>query len=255
MLYIEQFVYTNKMREVHSLEKLGFALLTMIICLASSDRLVIPLLTTLIMSCLLVAKARIPLRVLLKLFSIPLGFLLISAITIALTISKQPEDLTSFIRLGDFYLGFTTEGLRLAIQTTSVSLGAVSCLYFLALTTPTTELLYSLRLIKLPSLLIELMTLIYRFIFLFLETALQIYTAQSSRWGYSNMRRSFTSLGLLLANVWGKAYFKSRQLYTGMLSRGYENELKLLNPKMNFSARTLFLFVTTDLLLLILAII
>ncbi|WP_240491804.1 CbiQ family ECF transporter T component, partial [Acinetobacter baumannii] len=48
------------------------------------------------------------------------------------------------------------------------SLASVSCLYFILLTVPFTELLAVLRRMKMPVLLTDLLLVMYRFVFVFL---------------------------------------------------------------------------------------
>jgi len=254
MFYVDQFVYTNKLRAIHPLEKLLFSVATIVICQAA-NQVAVSLAIIALMVGLLLVKAKIASGVLLKLFTIPLGFLLVGVTTIAAVISGQNEGMIQAIRIGSFYIGVSAASLTSAMKTGVISLSTLSCLYFLALTTPITEIVYALRLLKLPSILVELMTLIYRFIFLFLETTLQIYTAQSSRWGYSSFRRSLHSLGVLLANVWGRAFFKTQALYTGLLSRGYDEDLRFLSPRQQYSYKWIGFFAITDLVLLTVALI
>ena len=58
-----------------------------------------------------------------------------------------------------------------------------SCLYFLALSTPMTDILNELRKLRIPALLLELMMLTYRFIFVLLEIASSILTPRNPGWG------------------------------------------------------------------------
>lgn len=252
MFYVDQFVYSNKMRLFHPLEKTVFALATMVICLAAPQPLV-HLLVLGIMLGLLYFKAGIPGQVLLKLMSIPLSFLLISVLTVAVTVGTVEENMLASFTISGWQIGVTLAGLKLAGVIFLRSLSTVSCLYFLALTVPMIELIYVFQIFKVPALLTELMMLIYRFIFVFIDTAFSIYTAQSSRWGYSSFKRSINSFGLLFANLWAKAFFKSQALYNSMLSRGYEKEIRVLNPPFSFSTAAILLFAGIDLSLLVIA--
>lgn len=63
-------------------------------------------------------------------------------------------------------------------------------MYFLALNTPVTDVTMALERMHVPHLLVELMELIYRFIFVLTETASRIRLAQESRLGYQGLRRS-----------------------------------------------------------------
>jgi cobalt/nickel transport system permease protein len=112
-------------------------------------------------------------------------------------------------------------------------------------------LLYVLKIFKIPTLILELMLLIYRFIFVFIEIAINIYTAQSSRLGHCSIRKSINSFGLLFANLWGKGFFKSQALFTSLLSRGYKDELKVLYKTYQFSIANIVTYSFFVLLLLV----
>jgi cobalt/nickel transport system permease protein len=252
MLYIDQFVYTNKMRFFHPGEKLFFSLITMIICLLINNPFM-HLTVIGVMIGLLVGKARIPGYVLGKILLVPLVFLLLGVITVALSWNNDGIGMLASVRIGDYFLGTTKEDLMSAGRIFLRALSSVTCLIFLAFTVPMIDMIYVLKLLKVPSLIIEMMLLIYRFIFVFVETAFHIYTAQSSRWGYSGFKRSVYSFGMLFANLWGKVYFKTRFLMESLLSRGYEGEIRVLYATPKFSGKNIFFFVTIDLALIVIA--
>lgn len=251
MLYVDEFVYANKLRFAHPLEKTIFAITTMVIGLVIGKP-VVNISITFILLLLLSQKAKIPGFVLRKLMFIPIGFLILGVIPIILNLSTSSSEFLFFIKIGKYYLGFTQGSLLLAVNTIFRAISSVTCLYFLALTTPMIELIYVLNLFRMPSLIIELMILIYRFIFVFIETAFNIYTAQSSRWGYSSFKRSIISCGLLFSNLWGRTFLKSQALFTSLISRGYENELRVLNPKFMFT-KNIYLYIIIEVLLIVLA--
>ncbi|MBT9141346.1 MAG: Cobalt transport protein CbiQ [Dehalococcoidia bacterium] len=254
MLYVDQYVYTNKILNTHPLEKFGFALLTMLICLLA-ERPAVHLATIVIMLGILVYIAGIPCSVVLKLLSLPLGFLLVGVITLALTVSGDPAEMLAIVKLGPYGVGVTERSLELAMSTLLRALSSVSSLYFLALTTPMTDLIYVLGVLRIPRIVTELMAVIYRFIFIFLETAFYIYTAQSSRWGYSSFRRSLYSFGLLFGNIWSKAFIRAQAMFTSLLSRGYEEEIRVLHPPYRFSSYSIAAYAGLDAFLLLLTIV
>lgn len=252
MLYIDQFVYANKMRTSHPSEKFAFAIITLGICLIAQKPL-INFSVIAVMLGLLLFKAGIPGRVVLKLMLVPLSFLLIGVATVAVVFSPSNTGMLVSWELGSLHLGVTGNSFNLALSILLRALSSVTCLYFLALTVPMIELIYVLQTLRVPAIFIELMMLIYRFIFVFLETAFNIYTAQSSRWGYCNFKRSMYSFGILFGNLWQKVFFKSKALFNCLLSRGYENELKVINPRYKFSLANIMVFSLIDLGLIVLA--
>lgn len=248
MLYIEQFVYSNKLRHTHPLERVIFALITMIMALIIKDWQV-HLLIIFSMVILLVHKAKIKASVILKLMLIPLGFLIIGVLTIAFQISSSDLNYLFYFNIFNLNIGITASSLQTAFNTLTVSLSAVSCLYFMTLTTPMVEIIYVLQKLKVPDSIIELMTLIYRFIFVFINTAFNIYYAQQARYGHSTFKKSLNSFAILFGNLWGKAFFKSKNLLQSLESRGFEGNIKVLNPEYSFSRNNIISFVLLDLLI------
>ena len=248
MLYIEQFVYSNKLRHTHPLERVIFALVTMIMALIIKDWQV-HLLIIFFMVILLVHKAKIKASVILKLMLIPLGFLIIGVLTIAFQISFSDLNYLFYFNIFNLNIGITASSLQTAFKTLTVSLSAVSCLYFMTLTTPMVEIIYVLQKLKVPDSIIELMTLIYRFIFVFINTAFNIYYAQQARYGHSTFKKSLNSFAILFGNLWGKAFFKSKNLLQSLESRGFEGNIKVLNPEYSFSRNNIISFVLLDLLI------
>lgn len=245
MFYVDQYVYANKMRSDHPMERFVFSIVTMGLCIVANKPL-INIIVIGIMLGLLIYKAKIPSHVVLKLMAMPLSFLLIGVLTVAIVFKTQSAGMVLSIKLGSYYLGVSESSLNLAGIIMLRSLSSVSCLYFLALTVPMIELIYVLQKLKVPAIVVELMMLMYRFIFVFVETAFNIYTAQSSRWGYSSFKRSIYSFGSLFGNLCQKVFIKTKFLFESLLSRGYESELRVINPHYRFSRNNIIIFSLID---------
>jgi len=226
-------------------------MLTMVICI-TSPTIITPLIILILMAGAIVLKAGIPTRVFMKLLVIPFSFLLISVLTIAFSISTNPSGFWLAQNVNGFVIGIRYPELIKAVHLFFKSLGAISCLYFLALTTPITELITILHKIKVPYIITELMALIYRFIFVFLDTAGTIRRAQSSRLGYISMRSSYRSLSQLFSALLGKVFLKSRELYDAMSARCYTGEIKVLTKKYPVSLKNYFSIVALEIPLILL---
>ncbi|PKM48010.1 MAG: cobalt ECF transporter T component CbiQ [Firmicutes bacterium HGW-Firmicutes-8] len=255
MLNIDGFAYNNRLRHVHPLEKAGFAMITMFLCLGFSLP-VISYLVIILMAAAIVGCAGIPLKIYLKLMSLPFTFLLIGALTIAVSVTTQGVDAgwLAGITVSGITVGLTYNGLATAGGLFCKSLGAVSCLYFLSLTTPAVEMTAVMRKLKIPSLFIELTDLVYRFIFVMLETADDIYISQSSRWGYASLKTSMKSLGQMTAALFVKALHRSRMLFIALSSRGYTGQINVLAPEYTVSVNNIILIAVIESTLLITAV-
>lgn len=234
MLYIDQYVYQNKLRSTHPVERVVFAGVNLLCCVAA-DKPLVHLVVAAVMIWLLVGFSKIPAFVITRMMLAPAAFLLLGGLAIAVSVSASPDGMAGSLQLGPLYLGATGQSVTRAAVTITKSVGATSALYFLVLTTPLSELLFVLRKLRVPAVVIELTMLIYRFIFVFLETAFAMYNAQSARLGFISFKCSLNSFGLLFANLWIKAFLRSQAVYNSLLSRGYNGSLAVLNPEFGFS--------------------
>ncbi len=219
MFAIDRHAWTNRWRDRHPGERLllaggGLLILSLLPVFTAAP------LILLVMSVATVAGAGIPARDLLAFMAIPAGFLLTGVPFLAISL-----DLDDGMRLA-----FSSAGAMTALEVTLRALAALSCLALLALTTPVVELVVLLRRLGVPSAIVEIMLLIYRLIFLFMEQAITGQHAQAARQGYSTFGRSLRSLGQLVATLLQRALQRARRLETGLAARGFEGELRVLSP-------------------------
>ena len=121
--------------------------------------------------------------------------------------------------------GARTAGFLVMRVLDSLSLGLL-----LVLTTPWTKLLAALRWLRLPSLIVAVLGMTYRYIFLLLHTTNAMFLARRSRTigGFSgNENRRW--LGRALVTTMMKSQYLSEEVYLAMLSRGYQGEVYILS--------------------------
>ncbi len=252
MFQIDYYAYSNRMVSIHPAEKFSFSFITMLICLVINSY-AISLAVILLMTGAVVLRAGIPCRLFLKLMAMPAAFLLVgvAAIALSVSLSGQAEGTLWGFSLAGVSVGVAAENLALAGSIFLKSLAAASCLYFLALTTPMVDIISLLRKIKAPSLFVELMGLVYRFIFVLAETAEKIYTSQSSRLGYVNMNRGYHSLGQLVSNLFIKSYHRSKMLFNALVSRCYTGEIAVLERSYSISPGNIAIILILDISLVL----
>jgi cobalt/nickel transport system permease protein len=227
IMNIDRLAYTSRLKNIDPVQKLIFALITLCICLWANE-IIISIIVVLIMTFITVVNGKIPLKVFLGLMFLPVSFLVIGVVTIAINISTKSVGFLWYFYLDGNYIGVSVLGLETALKLFFKALGSVSCMYFLSLNTPMVSLMSSFKRLKIPKLIIELMELIYRFIFVLIETADTIYTAQNARLGYSRISLAYRSISVLIASVFIRAYKRSDEVYISLESRGYDGELNVL---------------------------
>ncbi len=117
--------------------------------------------------------------------------------------------------------------------------GAVSALYFLTLSTPAGEVVRLLGKLHVPGIVTELMYLIYRYIFIMMDTQGRIRTAAESRLGYRDFITSCKTFGASLGNLLVITLKRSGAYYDAMESRGYDGELLFMEEERQFKIRWL----------------
>jgi cobalt/nickel transport system permease protein len=220
MTNFNDYAYSSKLKEVQTRHKLFFCM-TALLTHLWADYLPTSILILLLMSWHTLYKGGISYKIYFKMLLLPLSFLLMSTVVIALP-------LTQASLYQAFHLFFK-------------SFGALSCLYYLSLTTPFVSILNTLAKWKIPLLFIELMSLMYRFIFILLETCHHMLIAQKVRLGYSTYQTSLRSFSKLFATLFIHAFKRATLLYTALEARGYDGELKFIEePVKQTSSHYLF---------------
>ena len=225
MLYLDYLSYHNRFVHISILEKLAVGLGGLLLAVSSGTP-VMNLAVFLFMSAILWRAGMNWLR----LWGTLLPFLLTAVLTILFSFSWQPFDALWQMRLGPVHVGITAAG-RSAMESALLrSVAAASCLLMLAGTTPVSYLAAWASQLRVLRPVLEVALLAYRFIFVILHTAGQIYTAQQSRLGYSTLSRSLRSIGILAANLGRKSFLTARDLFIGLSSRNYTDRLVFRYP-------------------------
>ena len=224
----DRYAYQSKLRRVSPMPKLLLAAVSLLLCLCCGS-VAVGLATLVGMGVLTWLLGGLSPRVYLHFLKIPLAFLLIGSITVLFHSYPEGAAVLAAVPVGGRLWGFDAAALRQASTLFCRAMGAVACMYFLTLNTPVTDVTMALEKLRVPRLLVELMELIYRFIFVLAETASNIRLAQESRLGYQGFRRSVRSLGELSSMVFLRAWRKAQSIYTALESRGYTGSLTTLS--------------------------
>lgn len=163
----------------------------------------------------------------LSMFALPAVFLLLSSIALLWDYASTAVDVIRVPFCGS-YLVLRAEA---QVQTRLVlarALGAVSCLYFLNLSTPMPELLSALRRVHVPIVVIDLAVLIYRYIFLVLSTYHRMKDAAASRLGYGTPRHSLRTTGRVYGNLLACSFRRAGACFDAMESRCYDGDIQFL---------------------------
>lgn len=242
MLYLDYLSYNNSLRHISVTEKLLFCGTGLMAAVTFSQPATLAAIFLLTHSIMLAAQ--IPAGYIARLWVGPAAFLAIGLVTVIINISSNAFPAYYLVQLGPFYLGVTQSGLQAAQLLAMRSAAAVSCLFLLATTTPVMHIVALGARVKPLRLIMEITLLTYRFIFVILATAGRIYTAQQSRLGYTDGRKTLASLASLASNLGRTAFLTARDLNIALLSRNYTDRLVLRCPKQAVNRlRITFIFI------------
>jgi cobalt/nickel transport system permease protein len=200
------------------------------------------------MTCVIIFAARIPPLFYGKLLLLPIFFLSAGVLTVATNANSR--DMIFGVLFFHNPIGVSASSLNEAAVLFMKALGAVSCLYFLILTVPVTEIIHILRKCKVPTLFIELMTIVYKFIFIIFETMNRIYVSQKSRLGYGNYITGYKSLGRLISSLFIISLKRYEDMYNALESRCFTGDFHFYGRDYIFSKTRISMMVGFDGLML-----
>lgn len=225
MHWIDQFAYNNRIRRLDPAYKAGFSLAILLLCLTIAIPWV-SLILMMVMVSLSIFWAGLPARFVLKLLVLEGSFLFFGILGVAVSIATDSNP--GAIPLGPFWLNVTPDSLYLALVLLTRSLGCAAAMNFLALTTPLVDLIDLFRRVHIPDLLIDLMTLIYRFIFTLTDCLERMVLAQQVRLGFTGWRGMLRSSGQIAANLFIEAFRRSQKLEIALQGRAWDGSLRVL---------------------------
>ena len=226
-LGIDAFAYNSKMRSWNAGYKVLLAMASLILCIAFNN-IYVSLATILTMGYLVVVVGGLEFDHYISMMTIPIVFMVVGAITIAIGYSLTPKGQYNIHVFNLFYIYWSNESVRQAAVLILKALGAVSALYMMTLTTPLTELVSVLRRVHMPKLIVELMNMIYRYIFIMLETYTRLKNSAESRLGYCDFKTSCYSFGQIASNLFVVTLKKGTAYYNALEARCYDGDLIFL---------------------------
>lgn len=229
---IDYYAYASKIRDWNPSFKVAFSGLTLLLCIVLNNQLV-SLAVIVSMAYLTVVKGGLPLGAYLSVLMIPLTFIILSTVAIGIDFSSQPIGQFN-LYLGFGYLYTSIAKLKEMVFLMMKVFGAISAMIMMTLSTPSSEIIGVLRKAHVPKLIIELMNLIYRYIFILLDVFNNMRNSADSRQGYCDFKTSCKTFGNVASNMLVLSLKKANAYYTAMEARGYEGDLVFLEDEKPF---------------------
>lgn len=220
---IDFYAYNSKIRHWNPTFKVTLSVLILILCIAL-DNPYVSVMVFIAMTYITIVKGELPVHEYLSIMAIPIVFILLGTFTIAIDFSKQPMGHYN-LYLGFCYVFTSQAKLKEAIFLILKVFAAVSALQMMILSTPFSEIIYVLRKAHVPKLIVELMNIIYRYIFILMDTYIKMKNSAESRQGYCDFKTSCYTFGSIASNMLVVSLKKANTYYDAMEARGYEGDL------------------------------
>jgi cobalt ECF transporter T component CbiQ len=126
----------------------------------------------------------------------------------------------AWIRIGRFT--FYTEGLWMGLNAGLRVATDVSWAGLLMISTPFPEMLAALRWFKVPKVLADTLSTMYRYVFLLYDEFESMRNAARARGGFSDFRGTMASSGQIAAQIFLRSYDRADRVWQAMQARGGE---------------------------------
>jgi cobalt/nickel transport system permease protein len=234
---LDDYAHSNALRDTSPRLKLLLGLGAMLLCVASATPVAL-LFIAITMSLITVGLAKIPGRLYSTMLLIPFSFSLLSAVVVAFM--HGGGDQLFALNVFGISLGIREDGANLALLLIARTFGGMCSLFFIALTTPMLEIFAILKSLGLPDFLVELSMLMYRYIFVFLDQAAMIRSAQVMRLGDAGVKNSLNSFSMLSSVLFLRSWEQGERLIVAMDARCYDGKLDLMEQSVKAEPKTIF---------------
>lgn len=223
---IDFFAYSSKMKNWNPGLKVIFSIITLLICIIA-DNIYVSSFIVVTMGMIIVIKGGMKFHDYCGVLTIPAVFILLGSTAIAAGISKNPVGQWN-INLYLFNIYFSNESILKALNVIMKAFGAISAMYMMILTTNSCEIISVFKKLHMPNIIIDLMNMIYRFIFILLDVHANMKNSAESRLGYVDFKTSCYSFGHTAGNLLIVSLKKANSYYNAMESRCYDGQMNFL---------------------------
>lgn len=232
LLDVDSFAMKSKLKHIPGSHKLIFTIIVILTVVISLDALA-SLFVIITLSFLTIYYSGVRPLYYFKMLKVPMAFIALSGIAFML----RPGVENSYFMFSAFGIPFSISKASQAagVNLFSKAYGGLVTIYFLGLNTPMGDIITTLRKLRLPDLMIELMYLIYRYIFLLFDTFSSLNSTAALRGGYGDFSKTFKTSKLVATRLMNYSFLQAMDNYDAMESRLYGGKLQFLEPKKEVS--------------------
>jgi cobalt/nickel transport system permease protein len=150
----------------------------------------------------------------------------------------RPEDPLGTLAIGPISVTVSGHGLRLFGTIAAKSWVSVQAALLLAFTTPFHQLVDGLRQLRLPRVMVAIISFMYRYLAVLSDEATRMSRARASRSAVLDGRRGGGSIrwrarvtGSMVGSLFLRSYERGERIYAAMQARGFEGEFRHLHTR------------------------
>ncbi len=149
----------------------------------------------------------------------------------------RPEDPLGSFALGPVTLTVSGEGLRMFSTIALKSWISVQAALLLAFTTPFHDLVDGLRQLRLPRIMVAIISFMYRYLSVLTDEATRMARARASRSadrdgrGGGSISWRVRVTGSMVGSLFLRSYERSERIYAAMQARGFEGEFRHMHSR------------------------
>ncbi len=146
------------------------------------------------------------------------------------------------VSLGGWHITVYREGTLIFFGIMIKAWLSIVALILLSASTRLTELLHGLERLRLPRIMVMILSFMYRYIFVLVEEVGRLRTARDSRaYGGGTRRHRIRTVGAMTGTLFIRSYERGERIYNAMVSRGYDGRLRSLHRLALSAADVVFL--------------
>jgi cobalt/nickel transport system permease protein len=173
----------------------------------------------------LVLLSRVPALYVFKRSLVIIPFVLVIAVFIPFF--KEGDSFASFT-VWKWHISASYQGLQVLAAIAVKAWLSILSLILLTSTTKITDLLHGLEQLRLPRVMVMILSFMYRYIFILTDEVLRMKQARDSRnFGGSRLWRIKT-VGKMAGTLFIRSYERGERVYTAMAARGYDGQTRTL---------------------------
>ncbi|ODS36772.1 MAG: cobalt ECF transporter T component CbiQ [Candidatus Altiarchaeales archaeon WOR_SM1_86-2] len=196
----------------------------------------------------IIVISKVPLAFIFKRSLVVIPFVLLVAIFIPFL--KEGEVMGSY-SFGSLEFAITYQGILIFFNVLIKSWLSVLSMITLVSTTPFPQLLKGFERLKIPKVMVMIISFMYRYLFILADEIMGLKTARDARAAGNHGRLwHIKTIGDIIGTLFIRSYERGERVYAAMLSRGFDGRIKTLDD-FNIKRFDVFFLVLTFLILIL----